>query len=228
MLNPVTLALERAARTRGSEPLLTWYGAGARVEFSVRTFANWVDKTANLIEASEAAGGTVAGLVSRTSPGNWMSLVWPLAAWQRGCAYALTAAGADLVVVGPDDPRPHPGSTTLACSLHPLALGLRELPDGVDDYSGEALAQPDAHWATEAAADAPAWLEPGRSLSHAEVGQLAGTAERRLVRTSDPLGTLQAAVVAPLLGGGSSVLVDEPADADRLAALCRSERAVLA
>ncbi len=228
MLNPVIVALRRAAGSRGSEPLVTWYGAGARVELSVRTFANWVDKTANLVEALDAAGGTIAGTVSRTNPGNWMSLVWPLAAWQRGCMYSLDPGPVDLAVVGPDDPRPQPGVTTLACSLHPLGLGLRDLPDGVGDYSGEALAQPDSHWAEDVAADAPAWLEPGRSLSHAELAALAGSAERRLVLTSDAFATLEAAVLSPLLGGGSSVLVDEPADGDRLAALCRAERAVLA
>lgn len=228
MLNPVIVALQRAVRTRGSEPLLTWYGSGARVELSVRTFANWVDKTANLIEALDAAGGTIAGTVSRTHPGSWMSLVWPLAAWQRGCTYALDASSADLAVVGPDDPRPLPGATTLACSLHPLALGLRDLPDGVDDFSSEALAQPDAHWADDAAADAPAWIESGRRVSHAELGDLPGVRERRLVQTSDAFGTLEAALLAPLLGGGSAVLVDEPVEAGRLDGLRKSERAVLA
>jgi uncharacterized protein (TIGR03089 family) len=227
VLNPVIVALQRAVRTRGSEPLISWYGGGARVELSVRTFANWVDKTANLIGSLDAAGGTVAGTVSRTNPGNWMSLVWPLAAWQSGCTYALEPAPADLVVTGPDAPHAVPGVTTLACSLHPLALGLRDLPDGVLDYSGEALAQPDAHWA-EDVSDAPAWLETGRSLSHAELGDLPGTGARRLVQTSDAFGTLAAAVLAPLLGGGSSVLVDEPVEAERLAALLRSERSVLA
>jgi uncharacterized protein (TIGR03089 family) len=226
--NPVIVALQRAVRTRGSEPLLTWYGGGARVELSVRTYANWVDKTANLIEALDAAGGTIAGTVSRTNPGNWMSLVWPLAAWQRGCTYSVDASAADLVVVGPDRPVAVAGVPTLACSLHPLALGLRDLPDGVDDFSGEALAQPDAHWADDVAADAPAWSDTGRSVSHAELGDLPGTGERRLVRTSDAFGTLEAAILAPLLGGGSTVLVDEPVDADRLDGLLRSERAVLA
>lgn len=228
MLNPVIAALRRAAGSRGSEPLVTWYGAGARVEFSVRTFANWVDKAANLIEALDAAGGTVAGTVSRTNPGNWMSLIWPLAAWQRGCTYRLDTALADLVVVGPDGPAAVPGVPTLACSLHPLALGLRDLPEGVDDFSGEALAQPDAHWAQDVPGGAPAWVDAGRSVTHAGLGDLAGTGERRLVRTSDAFATLEAAILAPLLGGGSSVLVDEPADAERLAALGRSERAVLA
>lgn len=228
MLNPVITALERAARSRGSDPLLTWYGAGARVEFSVRTFANWVDKTANLIGELDAAGGTIAGAVSRTAPGNWMSLVWPLAAWQRGCTYSVDAAEADLIVVGPVDPRPHPGVPTVACSLHPLALGLRGLDGDVLDYSGEALAQPDAHWAEEVSGHADAWVESGRSLSHGDLGEVRGTAERRLAQASDAFATLEAAVLAPLLGGGSAVLVDEAADPERLAALCRSERAVLA
>jgi len=226
--NPVIVALRRAAVARGSDPLLTWYGGGARVELSVRTFANWVDKTANLIEDLDAGGGTIAGSVSRDHPGSWMSLVWPLAAWQRGCAYAPSDGPADLLVTGPEPGTARGSIATLACSLHPLALGLRDLPDGVLDYTSEALAQPDAHWASEVAAAAPAWVEAGRGIGHADLAAVPGSAERRLVRTSDAFGTLEAAVLAPLLGGGSAVLLDEPADAERLASLGRSERAVLA
>ena len=45
-------ALQRRARTEGAEPLLTHYdlAGGGRTELSVATFANWVNKTANLIE----------------------------------------------------------------------------------------------------------------------------------------------------------------------------------
>jgi len=228
VLNPVIVALRRASAVRGSDPLLTWYGAGARVELSVRTFANWVDKTANLIEDLDAAGGTIAGALSRDHPGNWMSLVWPLAAWQRGCTYALADEPADLLVTGPDATGGDRETVTVACSLHPLALGLRDLPDGVLDYTSEALARPDAHWASDVVPDGAAWIQPGRSLTHAELGKLPGSPERRIVQTSDAFGTLEAALLGPLLGGGSAVLVDEPADAARLASLCRSERAVLA
>ena len=146
--NPVVSALSRRARGGGSDPLLTWYRpeSGARTELSVRTVANWVDKTANLLEEL-GAEGAVAGPVSAAHPGHWMSLVWPLAAWQRGLAYVAGAPDAtcEVVVTGPEDPRAHAGLTTLACSLHPLGLGLRGLGDGVLDFSTEALAQPDAH-----------------------------------------------------------------------------------
>jgi uncharacterized protein (TIGR03089 family) len=226
--NPVIAELQRAVRLRGGEPLLTWYGAGARIELSVRTFANWVDKTANLIEDLDAAGGTVAGIVSRDHPGSWMSLVWPLAAWQRGCTYTVSDGPADLVVTGPGLTAAVDGIGTIACSLHPLALGLRDLPVDVLDYTGEALARPDAHWALEVDAAGAAWTQPGRSLTHGDLAALPSSPGRTLVQTSDAFGTLAAAVLAPLLGGGSCVLVDEPADAARLASLCRSERAVLA
>lgn len=227
MLNPVIVALQRAVRTRGSEPLLTWYGSGARVELSVRTFANWVDKTANLIESLDAAGGTIAGPLSATHPGNWMTLVWPLAAWQAGCTWVVTASpdAVDLVVTGPEEPVPHAGTTTIACSLHPLALGLSGLPHGVLDFSTEALSQPDAHWAQPVGDDDPAWTGPGgRSITHADLGRLPGEAGRRLVVPTDAFGTLLEAVLYPLLGGGSVVLVDDPVDADQVERICRSER----
>ena len=45
------MALERRVSQHGSSPLLTWYDldAGYRIELSGRTFANWVDKSANLL-----------------------------------------------------------------------------------------------------------------------------------------------------------------------------------
>lgn len=46
----VELLAERV-RSDGSRPLLTYYhpAKGERVEFSAKSFANWVDKTAHLI-----------------------------------------------------------------------------------------------------------------------------------------------------------------------------------
>ncbi len=112
---PVVLtALQRRVRTAGADPLLTHYDldAGGRTELSVATFANWVAKTANLIEDLGADSGVVGLPLALRRPGHWMTLLWPLAAWQRECAIALDAAGADVAVVGPVDPRPLvPGAT---------------------------------------------------------------------------------------------------------------------
>lgn len=220
-------ALAGRVRGGGAAPLLTWYAppTGARTELSVRTFANWVDKTANLLD-DLGVEELVAGPVSAAHPGHWMSLLWPLAAWQRGCAYTPGPdAAADLVVVGPDRPAATPGATTLACSLHPLGLGLRDLPEGVLDFTGEALAQPDAHLAVGVDPAAPAWRDAAGTRSHAATGSLQPEAGRVLLRPSDPWGTLVAAVLAPVLGGGSAVVVDGPADAAELHRIAAAEHA---
>lgn len=224
----VLTALQKRARTSGGEPLLTHYDldAGGRTELSVATFANWVAKTANLIEDLGADSGLVALPLAVSRPGHWMTLVWPLAAWQRECAITTDIAGADLVVVGPDDPRPVLPGATLACSLHPLGLGLRDLPDGVLDYTGEALTQPDQAGTLPSAANSPAWIDGSAVFSHADLTATAPVATRVLVQPSGALETLRAAIVGPLLGGGSSVVVDGTPDDTVLAKIRASERCV--
>ncbi len=220
-------ALTQRTRRSGADPLLTWYRpeTGARTELSVRTVANWVDKTANLL-ATLGVEGRVAGPVSRSHPGHWMSLVWPLAAWQHGCGYLAgdPDAESELVVIGPEAPQAVPGRTTIACSLHPLGLGLRELPAGVLDFSGEALAEPDAHGAEPVEPSAAAWLDENRTLSHSATGDATAQPGRVLVRPSSAWETLSAAVLSPLLGGGSAVVVEGPVAAGALAAIGAAER----
>ncbi|WP_298131561.1 TIGR03089 family protein [Micropruina sp.] len=221
----VLTALQRRARTSGGEPLLTHYDldAGGRTELSVATFANWVAKTANLIEDLGADSGLVALPLALSRPGHWMTLLWPLAAWQRECAITLDAAGADLAVVGPDDPRPVLPGATLACSLHPLGLGLRDLPDGVLDFTGEALTQPDQSGTLPSAPSAPAWIDGSVVLSHADLAATTPVAGRVLVRPSGALETLRSAILGPLLGGGSSVVVEGTPDDALLAKIRASE-----
>ncbi|MFT4109332.1 TIGR03089 family protein [Propionicimonas sp.] len=233
--NPVVTALADRVRRDGSAPLLTWYRpqSDGRTELSVRTFANWVDKTANLLD-DLGVEGRVAGPVSLAHPGHWMSLVWPLATWQHGCCYLADQpdAASELVVVGPEDPRAQPGMVTLACSLHPLGLGLGDLPDGVLDFSREALAQPDAHLSVSGRPTTPVWIDAARSLSLDALDPTTGSSavadragpERVLVRPTTAWQTLVDAVLGPILGGGSAVVVDGPVDADALARLVAAER----
>lgn len=221
-------ALQRRARAAGAEPLLTHYdlATGGRTELSVATLANWVAKTANLIEDLGADSGVVALPLAIERPGHWMTLVWPLAAWQRECAVSLDPDGADLVVVGPDDPQPVLPGATVACSLHPLGLGLRDLPPGVLDFTTEALAMPDQAGTLPSSPNGPAWIDGATVLTHADFAATKPVAGRHLVRPSTPVETLRRAVIGPLLGGGSAVVVEGPADEARLEQLGRSERCV--
>lgn len=224
----VLAALQRRARTAGAEPLLTHYdiASGGRTELSVATFANWVAKTANLIEDLGADAGQVALPLALQRPGHWMTLLWPLAAWQRECTVSPQVEAADLVVIGPEDPQPILPGATFACSLHPLGLGLRNLPAGVLDFTTEALAQPDRAGTLPSGPNAPAWIDGTLVLSHDEVAEVTPVAGRVLVRPTDALGTLQAASLAPLLGGGSVVVVEGDADDARLVAIRLAERCV--
>ena len=210
---PVDL-LARRVRAGGSRPLLTYYhpAAGERTEFSATSFANWVDKTANLLETLDVEG-PVAGPLATSHPGHWVSLIWPLACWQHGNAWAALPGpppDAELVVIGPQDPRPLLPHATIACSLHPFGLPLTGLPHGVLDYSTEVLAEPDSHRAAPTSPDDLAWLDADRRLSHADLanpGQLQPVDGRVLVRPCDPWRTLADAVLRPLLGDGSAVVV---------------------
>jgi len=228
---PIEL-LARRVRSQGGRPLVTYYdpAAGERVEFSATTFANWVDKTANLLGTlGVEQGGLVAGPLAVTHPGHWVSLVWPLACWQAGAAWAAVAppvpAGAGLVVVGPADPHPLLPDATIACSLHPLGLPLAGLPAGVLDYTGNVLAEPDAHWAAPVLPDDVAWLDGERSASYLDLAGLPPSPDRVLVRPSSPWQTLADAVLRPLLGGGSAVVVAGDVDDAGLARIAASEKA---
>lgn len=230
MTRTIVDVLAERVRTDGSRPLLTYYNPsrGERTEFSATSFANWVDKTANLIDTL-GVEGLVAAPVSVTASSHWMGLVWTFAAWQRGLAYAAVLPplpdDAGLAVIGPDDPTPLLPGATIACSLHPLGLGLRDLPKGVLDYTSEALAEPDAHWAADVDPDAPCWFDDLREITHADWLGLPPEADRVLVREAAPWLVVQEALVRPLLGGGSAVLLAGGVSEADLARIIASERA---
>jgi uncharacterized protein (TIGR03089 family) len=78
-----------------ARPLLTWYRGDARVELSRATVANWVAKTAGLLdhELLIGPGSKVRIVPSR----HWLSLVVPLAVWRVGAAI-VEDGPADLLV----------------------------------------------------------------------------------------------------------------------------------
>ena len=227
-----TIPARLAARVRsaGSAPLLTYYDTrtGERVELSAISFANWVDKTSNLLSTLGVEDGFVAGPVSVEHPGHWVSLIWPLAAWQHGCGYAAVersqAVDADVAVIGPEAVAPVVPGATIACSLHALALPFSVLPVGVLDYTREVLGEPDAHWAASVDAGRMAWVDRDRELTHAALAGLPPVPDRVLVRPTTAWDTLSAALLRPLLGGGSAVVVSGDITPDALARLAESER----
>ncbi|MHA6511232.1 TIGR03089 family protein [Tessaracoccus sp. Z1128] len=213
-------ALRRRVARQGTQPLLTHYDGrdGSRTELSAVTFANWVDKTANLIEDLGHEDGEPIDLaLADTHPAHWVTLVWVAAAWQRGCPVVPGVSGADLLVVGPDDPRR--ATLTVACSLHPLGLGFRVTPQDALDYR-EVMAQPDAHDLSPLG-ESTVWA--GRPSPEV------APRDTRLLLVDPPAGwaTVAQALVSPVLGSGSTV-VAVGLGPGRAAEIAAAERAVLA
>jgi uncharacterized protein (TIGR03089 family) len=227
--------LRRWVRARGTSPLLTYYhvSAGERTELSGVSVANWADKTSNLLvdELEVAPGDAVELALAERNPGHWVSLVWQLACWQVGATVTLGRRDAAAVlVVGADEPtNAAPGTPVLSCSLHPLGLPLTEPPPpGVLDYALEVRTQPDQHAALPQSGLALAWQDPARQLTQADLVSEQATGRRRLIRPGEPWVTTREGLIAPLLGGGSSVVVAGPARPEQLVRIADQEHAELA
>ncbi|MFD4944403.1 TIGR03089 family protein [Streptomyces sp. NPDC058409] len=213
--------LRSALAADPARPLVTFYddATGERVELSVATFANWVAKTANLLQGDLAAepGDRLALLL----PAHWQSAVWLLACSSVGVIADVQGdpAGADLVVSGPDTLE-----AARACRGERVALALRPLggrfpqaPEGFADYAVEVPSQGD-RFAPFAPVDpdAPALAVGGVELTAAQLlararedaASLGLTAGSRLLtgRTYDTWEGLSAGLFAPLAAGGSVVL----------------------
>lgn len=230
--------LRSALSTDPGRPLVTFYddATGERVELSVATFANWVAKTANLLQGDLGAepGDRVAVLL----PAHWQTAVWLIACSSVGVVADLggDAAAADVVVSGPDSLE-----AALACGGERVALALRPLggrfpttPAGFVDYAVEVPGQGDRFQAyapvgAGEAAVAVGGVEfsggevVGRAL--ADAGRFGG--DRVLSGLSyDTWDGVSAGLYAPLASGGSVVLcrhLDQLGD-EGLAKRVESER----
>ena len=166
--------LRSALAADPARPLVTFYddATGERVELSVATFANWVAKTANLLQGDLAAepGDRLALLL----PAHWQTAVWLLACSSVGVVAEVGGdpAAADLVVSGPDTLE-----AARACSGERVALALRPLggrfpqpPAGFADYAVEVPGQGD-RFAPYAPVDPdePALVVGGAELTGAEL-----------------------------------------------------------
>ncbi|QKW06852.1 TIGR03089 family protein [Streptomyces sp. NA04227] len=214
--------LRSALAADPARPLVTFYddATGERVELSVATFANWVAKTANLLQGELAAepGDRLALLL----PAHWQSAVWLLAAASTGVLVDVDgdAAKADLVVAGPDrleDARACRGER-IALALRPLGGRFPQPPEGFLDYAVEVPSQGD-RFAPLAPVDPeePALIVAGAELSGSELVDrarldapglgLTGPGDRLLSTLGyDTWEGLSAGLYAPLASGGSLIL----------------------
>ncbi|MBP0461320.1 TIGR03089 family protein [Streptomyces montanisoli] len=233
--------LRSALAADPARPLVTFYddATGERVELSVATFANWVAKTANLLQddLSAAPGDRLSLLL----PAHWQTAVWLLACSSVGVSAEPGGdpASADAVVSGPDtlDAARACGGERLALALRPLGGRFPEPPAGFADYAVEVPSHGD-RFAPYAPVD-PAGVAlrvGGRELTAAQVVEqaTADAAERGLAPGSRLLSALpydtweglSAGLFAPLAAGASVVLCRnlEKLSAEGLAQRVASER----
>ncbi|MFF4321122.1 TIGR03089 family protein [Streptomyces sp. NPDC001568] len=211
--------LRSALAADPGRPLVTFYddATGERVELSVATFANWVAKTANLLQGDLAAepGDRLALLL----PAHWQSAVWLLACASVGVVAEVGGdpARADLVVSGPDtlDAARACKGERVALALRPLGGRFPQPPAGFADYAVEVPGQGD-RFAPFAPVDAdgPGLVVGGEEFSYAELvararADAAGRGDGSRVLSGlgyDTWEGLSAGLFGALATGGSVVL----------------------
>jgi len=231
-------ALDAQLRRDPARPFTTFYDhdTGERVELSLTTYANWVAKTAGLVQ--DELDGERGALVLVDLPTHWLGAVWLGAAWTAGLVVTddpALADDADLVVCGPDGVAPYAVHAdrvpVVALSLRPLGGRFTEaLPTGVVDYGAVVLAQPDAFTSYDPpSADDPAWRDSDGTtdqsglLAEAEASTFVADGGR-LLTDVNPVGRHgRATLLAPLVHGGGCVWVRH-ADPERWPALVEQER----
>lgn len=228
MSHPVDL-LRRALVAEPSRPLVTFYNdaAGERVEFSVKTFDNWVAKTANLL--LDGLGAEPGAKVALALPLHWQTAVWLFACWSAGLTavpLADTADGggipadADIVAAAPDrlDAALATGAEVVGLSLHSLGAPLAECPPGVTDYAIEVRAYGDRFGAA-VSPDAPAVEVGGEIMTGAELvaaAEALGLPDGTRMLTTVSYATregLLSGLIGPLAAQGSVIICQNPDEA---------------
>jgi uncharacterized protein (TIGR03089 family) len=216
--------LARQLGASAGRPLVTFYDdrTRERVELSVATYANWVAKTASLLQ--DEVGLVHGDRLLVDLPTHWLGPVWLGAAWSLGLVVVAPGGPgpADAVVCGPVGLERYAGAAevpVVALSLLPMATRFpTPLPNGVLDYGLVVWGQPDAFAAYDPVLpDDPAWEDGAGPLTQAEVmgsgtGAGTGAAAVRLLTDHTLLSRDGlAAFVEPLRSGGGTVWVAEAA-----------------
>jgi uncharacterized protein (TIGR03089 family) len=240
--------LASAVGRNPAAPLLTYYddATAERIELSAVTLANWVAKTANLLqdEFDIGPGSTVAVAL----PVHWQTAAVLLGAWSCGATVVDTAtedygrlADIDVVLAAQDRLAALADAgedavdiDLLGLSLHPLGMGMADYVGPARDFALEVRAQGDRFVPYEF----PDPADPGLRIGELEItlagltdaarelasrlGIVAG--DRILVdeRTAAEAGPV-AWLLAPLAAGASLVLCRNPIE-DVLAHRAEIER----
>ena len=214
--------LARALRSNAARPFVTYYdlGAGGRVELSVATFDNWVNKTAGLLrdELDVMPGQPVSVVL----PAHWLGLVAAMGVWKAGAHLALEPRDDAVVSVRAAGEDAATSGDVVVVATAALGGPAGAAASGAIDYGREVLGYPDD-------------FAPVPPVDDPLVDQLLGglarrtDGERRVV-VADRLTSevLRDGLLAPLVVDGSTVLVRSEgasAEGDRVAAIARDERA---
>ena len=146
---PVSLKIVTAARTVSAmfaavvatdptRPLLTYYNdeSGERTELSGATLMNWVAKTANMI--SDDCGLGSGNRASVGLPPHWQTAAVLLGSWIAGLEVIIAPEPAEVAFVYVSAANHDwPAAERYALGLHPMALPLRDVPDGYMDFNTE-------------------------------------------------------------------------------------------
>ncbi|HET6151532.1 MAG TPA: TIGR03089 family protein [Marmoricola sp.] len=200
--------LARRLASDPAQPLITFYddATGERTELSVKTYANWVSKTANLFldELMLDPGDQL----TIDLPPHWLGAVFVGGAWACGLDLVNDAP---VAVVGPDG-LDSTADAVLACALRPFAVRFAEpLPDPILDHGVLWAGQSDVFSPT-----GPSDL---------------GTPEpddRRVITDLDPAGVPGRDLLAGLLAGTGSLVIVANSDSSRWSAHSQSERTTAA
>jgi len=139
MTSPINALLDARLAANGSAPLITYYDdeTSERTELSATTLANWVAKTANLLQdgLDVEAGQTIAVLL----PPHWQTAAVLLGAWAVG-AVVTELTPADVVFTPEarvlEFQEPDAGvDEVVALSMAPMNRPLPRKYPGVTDYA---------------------------------------------------------------------------------------------
>ncbi len=208
MTTPADL-LAATLRRAPAAPLLTSYDdlGGGRVELSAATLANWVAKTANLLQDEFDVG--TGSLVAVALPVHWQTAAVLLATWSCGAAVLDTAAedegaldGVDVVLAEQGRlaalEEVVDGDLLVGLSLHPLGMGMTDYVGPARAYAAEVRVHGDS-------------VCPNAPPDPAAPGLVAG----ELSLTLGDLGAAAAELAARLdIAAGDRVLVDEQVAAE--------------